>query len=206
MPCSQWAIPAEASVSQWAVNPEAVSSGWSIAQEATSPSWTVPTELSAPSWSTPAEAVESTAYAVAIPCQFSFDEPHTGVVLTSPNGLVQRRLEVDTDGTVGAGLLTDSTPTGKDVLFSTPSTGPIIQLSDGTYGRIRIDNDGVLVADPVTLPSTGWLVTLDNIGAIGVDVLINVAGSGVICMTPDSLHTYRVRLDLDGAFISEIVS
>lgn len=134
------------------------------------------------------------------PCAFASD---LGYILRTPDGTGLYRLGVDNDGTVmSTGL--GSTYTGDEPELSTPGTGIIVQLLDSSYGRMRVDNDGALVAEPVV--PVGWIIKPDTTLDVSMDVMIDGLGAGVLCWTPDLQHQYRVRLDLDGAFISEIVT
>jgi len=166
--------------------------------------WAIETEAAPNGWVRDTEYVASPYFVQATECRLAFSTPYSGPVLVTLDGLQRRRLAVDLDGTPGVGFLTDAPLTGEDLFFLAPGSGVVVMLDDGTLGRMRLDNDGALVAEPVVL--TGWLVDIDATGSVITDVIVMDVGGGVVLPTADGLHMYRIRLDIDGAFTSTLVS
>lgn len=156
-------------------------------------------------WVVSDELDEDASYITSSICQFTFQLAHTGPVLMSPDGTIQRRLEVDDDGVPGVGLLSDNSIADDDVVFLSAGVGVIVCISSAVYARIAIDDDGALTTETVTLPGS-WQLDYEYGTPATLDMLIPDVGAGIILVTPDSLHTYRVRVDTDGAIISEIVT
>lgn len=174
-------------------------SAWSPIVELTVSPWSVAPELSPSFWSTLQELPETTTAFLKGEGQLSTT---LGFILRSLSGDYYR-LGVDNDGDVlstGLGVAYS----GAEPLFTRPGSGIIVHLDDGLYGRMTVNGDGVPTAEPVLLSS--WSVFADSVGSLDRDVLIVGDGTGIICVTPDGLHTYRVRLEVDGAYSSERIS
>lgn len=129
-----------------------------------------------------------------------------GYVFLVADSSAYYRLGVDDDGAVlvtglGASYM------GSEPVFAGAGTGIIVTLEDGSYARMRIDDSGDYVADEVEIDSARWSIDTDPALSPEGDILIiGGFGAGALCTTPDGTNIYRMRLDIDGAYVTELFS
>ena len=155
--------------------------------------WTVELELSGTGndWSN--ETANGPLYNI-LQGDLKLTFPGSGVILWTPNGSGPYRIGAANDGAPFS--QSQATPSGPQ----TPI--PVGVTPTGAWG---------LLAE-LSAPSNQW--SLDVGGFVPpvspvmwkADFVIGFAGAGVVCTTPNGLHSYRIGVDDSGAIFSQQVS
>lgn len=184
-------------------------------------------------WATIAEPVPSPVF--INPCYASDIQiifPGKGIVLATPNGASLYRAFVDFDNSVDSEFVSSfsippqSPPVtppfpvfgqcNGDLMILSPGKGILFpaglaSVAPRSFYRMRLDNDGVLVTDSVTvgywmrLPENNIPISVDELGnwIFTQDIQMVTPGTGIVIPRRSDNVTKRVRIDFDGAILSE---